>query len=87
MIRENEDGTYTVTFAGARSEPITVNRPTLLESVLYTRLTECGYWPAVIEKAFGMYMQARAFDPKLVPAENSSCPEYWSVVFRLLTGQ
>ena len=87
MIRENEDGTYTVTFAGARSEPITVNRPTLLESVLYTSLTEYGYWPAVIEKAFGTYMQARAFDPKLVPAENSSCPEYWSVVFSLLTGQ
>ncbi len=87
MISENEDGTYTVTFAGARSEPITVNRPTLVESVLYTCLTECGFWPAVIEKAFGIYMQARSFEPKLVPAENSSCPEYWSVVFNLLTGQ
>lgn len=87
MIKDNNDNTYTVTFPGARKEPIVVNRPTPIELALYTRLTEWGFWPAVLEKAYGVCMRQMAFDQKMILAENTSCPEYWIEIFNLLTGQ
>jgi len=87
MIKNNGDGTFTVTFQGARREPITVDRPTIVELALYARITEWGYWPAVIEKAYGTFMKKRASGPKLIPAENTRGADYWPEIFRLLTGQ
>ncbi|MGD9682929.1 MAG: C2 family cysteine protease [Candidatus Obscuribacterales bacterium] len=55
MIRENNDGTYTVTFPGAPDRPITIDKPTPAETAIYGASTEHGIWPAVLEKAFGEY--------------------------------
>lgn len=87
MIEDNGDNTFTVTFPGARKEPLVVNRPTIIELALFTRLTEWGFWPAVLEKAFGVWNQQMAFEQKVILAENTGCPEYWIEIFRLLTGQ
>lgn len=57
MIKENDNGTLTVTFPGAKDEPITIERPTSAEMGLYAKGTEHGIWPAVLEKAFGQYTE------------------------------
>ncbi len=55
MITENKDGTYTVTFPGAKSEPVTVSAPTEAERGLYNGASENGIWGSVMEKAYGAY--------------------------------
>jgi hypothetical protein len=55
MIKDNCDGTYTVRFPGAPGEPITVKAPTDAELGMYMRGSEHGTWPAVLEKAYGVY--------------------------------
>lgn len=55
MIKDNNDGTYTVTFPGAPDEPITVNAPTDAELAQFAEGTKHGVWPSVIEKAYGKY--------------------------------
>lgn len=55
MVKQNEDGTFTVAFPGAPKEPITVSMPTESERTLYARPSEQGIWAAVIEKAYGEY--------------------------------
>lgn len=57
MIKDNEDGTYTVTFPGAPNEPVTVKKPTEAELGIYNAASEYGIWANVIEKAFGKYRQ------------------------------
>jgi hypothetical protein len=55
MIRENGDGTYTVTFPGDADNPVTVKAPTDAEMGLYNGCSEHGLWAAVMEKAYGQY--------------------------------
>ncbi|MBC7999755.1 MAG: hypothetical protein IAF58_17510 [Leptolyngbya sp.] len=57
MIKDNDDGTYTVTFPGAPNEPVTVKKPTEAELGIYNAASEYGVWANVIEKAFGKYRQ------------------------------
>ncbi|MFA6210837.1 MAG: C2 family cysteine protease [Candidatus Obscuribacterales bacterium] len=57
MIKDNSDGTYTVTFPGAPSELIVVKAPTEAELGVYNAASEYGTWANVIEKAFGQYRQ------------------------------
>lgn len=58
MIRDNGDGTYTVTFPGDTSEPITVTAPTEVEMGLYNQGGKDGTWACVMEKAFGAWCSA-----------------------------
>lgn len=58
MIKDNNDGTYTVTFPGAPNEPIVVKAPTEAELGVYNAASEYGIWANVIEKAFGQYRQS-----------------------------
>lgn len=60
MIRDNGDGTYTVTFPGLPNESFTVKKPTEAEQNLYarTRVQGSGYWASVIEKAYGEYVNS-----------------------------
>lgn len=51
----NKDGTYTVTFPGAKGEPITVEEPTEAELLVYAAGNSYGKWVAVMEKAYGAY--------------------------------
>ncbi len=48
MIKDNKDGTYTVTFPGDKENPVTVTKPTEAERANYASGTETG----IIEKAF-----------------------------------
>jgi len=57
MVKENSDGTYTVTFPGAKDEPITVQPITESERGLFAGAADHGEWAAVIEKAYGNYCQ------------------------------
>jgi len=61
MIKDNQDGTYTVTFPGAPDRPVTVKKPTAAETAIYGASTEHGTWPAVLEKAFGEYRHRYEF--------------------------
>lgn len=61
MIKDNHDGTYTVTFQGAPNEPITVKAPTEAEMGLYNGGSKDGVWAAVVEKAFGQYKDNHAW--------------------------
>jgi hypothetical protein len=56
-IKDNGDGTYTVTFPGAKDEPITVKAPTQAEQGLYNHGSPNGLWASVMEKAYGEYCQ------------------------------
>jgi len=56
MIRDNGDGTYIVTFPGAKDEPIEVKAPTETELGLFDHAEAQGTWPAVLEKAYGEYL-------------------------------
>lgn len=56
-IKDNGDGTYTVTFPGAKDEPITVKAPTEAEQGLYNHGSPNGLWASVMEKAYGEYCQ------------------------------
>lgn len=57
MIKDNGDGTYTVTFPGDPKHPITVPAPTDAELGLYNGGSEHGTWACVIEKAYGKYLE------------------------------
>lgn len=61
MIKDNGDGTYTVTFPGATDEPITVKAPTEAEMGLYNQGGKDGAWACVLEKAYGAYCQNHFF--------------------------
>ncbi|MBI4532836.1 MAG: hypothetical protein HY711_02725, partial [Candidatus Melainabacteria bacterium] len=63
MIKDNgESGgihTYTVTFPGDPTHPITVPAPTDAEMSIYSRATNYGIWANVMEKAYGQYKKSR----------------------------
>jgi Ca2+-binding EF-hand superfamily protein len=50
MIKDNGDGTSTVTFPGDRENPLTVSNPTTAERALYSS----GEKTAILEKAFAL---------------------------------
>jgi hypothetical protein len=56
-IKDNGDGTYTVTFPGDKDHPITVKAPTEAEQGLYNHGSPYGVWANVMEKAYGAYCQ------------------------------
>lgn len=92
MIKDNGDGTYTVTFPGAKNEPIKVKAPTRAEQLLYNGGSKYGAWASVIEKAYGKYCQKsywrRAntnFTGGNTPAEGGDDGGRWGGL-KLLTG-
>lgn len=61
MIKDNKDGTFTVTFPGARDETITIQAPTDMERAVYNSGAGKGIWGAVLEKAYGAWCQKSIF--------------------------
>lgn len=61
MIKDNGNGTYTVTFPGDRTHPITVAAPTEAEMGINAEPSQYGIWPNVLEKAFGAYFVKHSF--------------------------
>ena len=87
IIKDCGDGTYEVTFPGYRQSPITVKQPTALELSLFARWTDYGFWPAVVEKAWGRLMQEMSLKPQELLAENTGSAQYWLEIFKILSGQ
>ncbi len=86
-ITENRDGTFTVAFAGARKENLTVPRPTATELSLYAHATKFGIWPAVLEKAYGLYLAKHGQVRSKIPSENILARDCAFESLDLLTGQ
>ena len=57
MIKDNKNGTYTVTFAPGHA--FTVSAPTNGELAVANRSGQNGMWPIIIEKAYSQYMLQR----------------------------
>lgn len=58
MISENTGGqSFTICFPGAKDRKVTVEAPTERELAKYTKSTEFGIWPAILEKALGKYLK------------------------------
>ena len=95
MIKDNGDGTYTVTFPGATDEPITVKAPTEAEMGLYNQGGKDGAWACVLEKAYGAYCQNHFFSRSPfnlgggdTPAEGADGGEFFhGRAMSLLTGR
>lgn len=56
-IKQNSDGSFTVTFAGAKDKPQLVQALTIEEQRKFAQTGTGGVWPAVMEKAFGQYLK------------------------------
>lgn len=87
MIRENKDGSFTVTFPGANKEPITVSKPTEAELGLYNGGSEHGLWAAVMEKAYGKYCNNHAWIGSYTPQDATDGGGRPEPVIELLTGK
>lgn len=87
MIRSNPDGTYTVTFPGAAAFPVTVERPTDAELALYAAPSEYGIWAAVMEKAYGRFLDAYPQTGSGHDHRNTEGPSFFNAGLILLTGQ
>jgi Ca2+-binding EF-hand superfamily protein len=81
MIQDNHDGTYTVTFPGDPSHPVTIDAPTDAELASYATGGKNGTWPAVLEKAYGKYRNAEG-----IGAENAADSNA-DTVLALMTGK
>src|SRR5262249_25222461 len=55
MIKDNGNGTYTVTFPGDPENPVTVKAPTEAEMATYQSGSQYGTWPAILEKAYAKH--------------------------------
>ncbi len=87
MIKENKDGSFTVTFPGANKEAITVSKPTEAELGLYNGGSSHGLWAAVLEKAYGQYRDNHAWIGSYTPQEASDGGGRPEPVIELLTGK
>lgn len=58
MIKDNKNGTFTVTFPGDAAHPQTVKRPTDAELAVFAKASGNGIWAPVLEKAFMSYLES-----------------------------
>jgi YD repeat-containing protein len=96
MIRKNGDGTYTVTFPGSPDKPVTFKEPTQAEMAVFNRGSQHGIWAAVMEKAYGAYIEREGGESKdgtskpaekTVPTEAADGGGQEGRVVKLLTGK
>jgi hypothetical protein len=90
-IKDNGDGTYTVTFPGARDYPVTVKAPTEAEQGLYNAGGQHGLWASVMEKAHGEFynqgLMAKVLGRSWTPTEGADGGGIPGNAIALLTGQ
>ncbi|MFN8608217.1 MAG: C2 family cysteine protease [Vulcanimicrobiota bacterium] len=67
MIKDNGNGTYTVTFPGARA--VTIQAPTDAELLVHASAGSNGMWATIIEKAYGQMRNQDAKNPKAEPMD------------------
>lgn len=87
----NEDGSnpsiYQVGFPGDPDNILSVPAPTLVELALYAQSSQYGTWPAILEKAYGVYLAQEKVARNLIPAENTDKAAHAYEALDLLTGQ
>jgi len=81
MIRDNHNGTYTVTFPG--QEPIRVNAPTNAELAFFGTGDSHGLWSTVLQQAYGRLWTPGTANPAIEGAGGSMRSDG----LRTLTGQ
>lgn len=79
--------TFQVVFAGAPQERYIVQPPTVMELSLYAQITQYGFWPSILEQAYGKYLIAHGFQPTIIPTDATSLAEKVHETFDLITGQ
>lgn len=67
MIKDNGNGTFTVTFPGARA--VTVQAPTDAELLVHASAGSNGMWVTIIEKAYGQMRNQDADKPLAEPMD------------------
>lgn len=92
MIRDNNDGSYTVTFPGDPKHPVKVNAPTEAELGLFNGGDKYGTWAGVMERAYGKYRletdrRPELFESRRTYAEGGDGGGSSEQVLRLLTGK
>lgn len=87
MIHANDDRTFTVVFPGDRQASILVEEPSAVELALYAQFTRYGHWPAVLEKAYGRYLQGKSRGNTGIPQDATHVAQHVYEAFDLLTGQ
>ncbi|MBY0357164.1 MAG: hypothetical protein K2W82_04110 [Candidatus Obscuribacterales bacterium] len=92
MIKDNKDGTYTVTFPGDPKHPVTVSKPTSAEMQLYMPIKSkdeksFGNWPYVLEKAFGEYNRQNSWSGNNTSFEGANGGKLPEHVLKLMTGK
>lgn len=65
MIAVNSNGTYTVTFPGAKDEPVTIAPPTDAELGSFSSPTQFGMWLPIVEKAYVKYCKRHVLQPSV----------------------
>jgi hypothetical protein len=92
MIRDNRNGTFTVTFPGAPQYPVTVSAPSEAEMGLYNGGSKFGTWAGVMERAYGQWriesaQRAGATQERpITPAEGADGGGSGNWAMQLLTG-
>lgn len=85
MIKDNQDGTFTVNFPG-KQHPITVDAPTDTELGLFNGGSNSGIWASVLEKAYGKYVKTYYGEEGLTDIEAAGNGGYPAVALEALTG-
>ncbi len=87
MIAANSDGTYTVTFPGDVSHPVTVEAPTTSELGLFNEGSSEGIWASVLEKSYGKYVKTYRGQQGLTDIEAAGNGGNPRDAMKLLTGR
>lgn len=87
MISQNADGSFKVKFPGLSKE-LNVAAPTETELAVFDRNTQHGYWPAVLDKAYGAYLRSGITGSwEKTPQEAVDAESTAKSVMRLFSGQ
>ncbi len=90
MIRDNRNGTYTVTFPGDPQHPVTVSAPTETELGVSNGGSKFGTWAGVLERAFGQWRLENGnsrFPDAVIALEGAHGPDSTDFAMRVLTGR
>lgn len=86
MIKDNGNGTYTVTFPSAPDHSVTVAEPTDMELGLFNGGSEHGTWATVVEKAYGRLVSEMEGRDSRTDVEGAGSDVSSSMALNTLTG-